>query len=159
MSAKSTPLIWRVMRFFNRQSVINRIRTSKMSDMVLLLTTMGRKSGLPRTTPLQYEKIDNVYYVGAERGKEADWVRNILTNPEVNLQIGEQHIAATARPITAPAEIANFLEYRLQRHPLMIAAMLRTHGLTGPINRTKIEAVAPRLMVVALYPKTDLPQG
>lgn len=130
-----------------------------MSSMVLLLTTTGRKSGLPRITPLQYEEIDNVYYVGAARGKEADWVRNILANPEVSFQIGEQHIAAIARPITAPAEIADFLEYRLQRHPRMITAMLRTHGLTGKIDRPKLEAVAPRLMMVALHPKTDLRQG
>lgn len=127
--------------------------------MVLLLTTTGRKSGLPRTTPLQYEKIDNVYYVGAARGKEADWVRNILANPEVNLQVGEQHIAATASPITDAAEIADFLEYRLQRRPQMITAMLRAHGITGQINRAKLESAAPKLVVVALRPKPGSQQG
>ncbi len=33
--------------------------------IILLLTTTGRKSGLKRVTPLQYEKIGADYYVGA----------------------------------------------------------------------------------------------
>ena len=47
------------------------------SRMVLLLTTIGRKSGLPRITPLQYEEIDGAYYVASARGAQADWFRNI----------------------------------------------------------------------------------
>jgi len=31
--------------------------------VVLLLTTTGRRSGLPRVTPLQYEQIDGAIYV------------------------------------------------------------------------------------------------
>ena len=34
---------------------------------VLLLTTTGRKSGLRRVTPLQYEEIDGVFYIGSAR--------------------------------------------------------------------------------------------
>jgi hypothetical protein len=33
--------------------------------IILLLTTMGRKSGLLRVTPLQYEEINGDYYLGA----------------------------------------------------------------------------------------------
>jgi len=44
--------------------------------LVLLLTTQGRKSGLPRVTPLQYEVIDGLNYLGSSLGEKADWYRN-----------------------------------------------------------------------------------
>ncbi len=53
-----------------------------IGGIILLLTTTGRKSGLKRVTPLQYEKIGGDYYVGAARGVKADWVRNILAFPQ-----------------------------------------------------------------------------
>lgn len=56
--------------------------------IVLLLTTMGRKSGLPRVTSLQYEEINGDYYLGSARGLKADWLRNIQSNPKVEIRVG-----------------------------------------------------------------------
>jgi hypothetical protein len=53
--------------------------------IILLLTTTGRKSGLKRVTPLQYEMIGDDCYIGAARGVKADWVRNIQVNLEYHL--------------------------------------------------------------------------
>ena len=53
---------------------------SLQGRFVLLLTTIGRKSGLPRATPLQYEEVDGQYRIASARGTEADWYRNILAN-------------------------------------------------------------------------------
>ena len=39
-----------------------------VGKIILLLTTTGRKSGLKRITPLQYEEIDGKYYLGSARG-------------------------------------------------------------------------------------------
>src|SRR5690606_4449720 len=56
--------------------------------LVLLLTTTGRKSGLARTTPLQYETVDGLTWVISSRGEKADWVRNLRANPHASVQIG-----------------------------------------------------------------------
>ncbi|HLE91508.1 MAG TPA: nitroreductase/quinone reductase family protein, partial [Anaerolineales bacterium] len=53
---------------------------SLVGRIILLLTTTGRKSGKKRVTPMQYELIGCDYYVGAARGLNADWVRNIQAN-------------------------------------------------------------------------------
>lgn len=66
---KSIQKIHRVLYAIGLGPLIGRI--------VLLLTTMGRKSGLPRVTPLQYEEINGDYYLGSARGLKADWLRNI----------------------------------------------------------------------------------
>ena len=46
-----------------------------MKDVILLLTTTGRKTGRPHTIGLQYELIDGRYYLGAADGNRLDWDR------------------------------------------------------------------------------------
>ncbi len=66
----------------------------------LLLTTTGRKSGEPRTTPLIYGRDGEDYVVIASRGGHADhpgWYLNLDAAPEVELQVLSEVIAASAR--------------------------------------------------------------
>ncbi|MBI5506956.1 MAG: nitroreductase family deazaflavin-dependent oxidoreductase [Deltaproteobacteria bacterium] len=58
---------------------------------VMLLTTIGRKSGEARTTPLLYlEDGERVLLVGSQGGmsKNPLWVGNIDADPNVEIQIG-----------------------------------------------------------------------
>jgi len=58
---------------------------------VLLLTTIGRKSHQPRTTPLLYlEDGQRVLLVGSQGGMSKDplWVANIDANADVEIEIG-----------------------------------------------------------------------
>ncbi len=120
--------------------------------LVLLLTTTGRKSGLPRMTPLQYEEIDGAIYVASARGTQADWFRNILADRCVQVRIGARQFEALAEPITDSCRIADFLELRLQRHPRMVGAILRSEGLPASPSRLELEAYAHRLAMVILRP-------
>ncbi|MFZ6027021.1 MAG: nitroreductase family deazaflavin-dependent oxidoreductase [Chloroflexota bacterium] len=121
--------------------------------IVLLLTTTGRKSGQPRVTPLQYEEIGGVYYVGAARGLKADWVRNIQAAPQVSVRVKSLRFDGRAEIITEPAAIADYLETRLLRHPRMMGLMMqRAHGLPARPARSQLETLAQNLVVVAIYP-------
>ena len=66
---------------------------------VLLLTTKGRKSGKPYTTPLIYQPHGEGYVVVASKGGDPDhpdWYKNLQVNPEVEVQIkGDKFRAAT----------------------------------------------------------------
>src|SRR5512139_2718916 len=109
MSTTSKPhvsIVWRMMRQLNRRmaaQVIGRGRGPR--GVVLLLTTIGRKSGQPRVTPLQYEEDQGVIYVAAARGPHADWFRNIQADPHVKVQIADRVYEGLAEPITDPARI------------------------------------------------------
>ncbi len=144
--------IWRWMRRLNRGFVRRYGRVGPSTGMVLLLTTRGRRSGLERVTPLQYEDIDGLFYVGSARGRRADWYRNLLADPRVRLQIGERMIEAQAEPITDPRRIADFFELRLRRHPRMMRILLRAEGLPPGFNRADLEAFAAGKAVVVLRP-------
>lgn len=121
--------------------------------IILLLTTTGRKSGQPRVTPLQYEKIDGAYYLGAARGLKADWVRNLQANPDVKLRVGSDNVHGKAEIVTDPARMADFIEVRLQRHPLMIGLIMqKAHGLSRHPSREQLEKLAENEALVIVHP-------
>ncbi|MCU1587852.1 MAG: putative nitroreductase [Frankiales bacterium] len=66
----------------------------------LVLTVTGRKSGLPRSTPLLCAPDGNrILVAGSNFGgeKEPLWVKNIEANPSVTVRIGGVVSARTAR--------------------------------------------------------------
>ena len=88
-----TPLMLRIISrihtFLYRLSG-GRFTYSLLGRGMLLLTTTGRKTGRPYTTPLQYYKDDSgIIIVGSNAANErhADWWLNLLANPEAEVQI------------------------------------------------------------------------
>ena len=66
----------------------------------LLLTTTGRKSGQKYLFPLFYGEDGDHYFVIASKGgapEHPGWYRNILANPDVEIQVGTKEMAARAR--------------------------------------------------------------
>lgn len=145
-------IIWRIMSWLN-PFIEKRFRSgAKPGQLVLLLTTTGRKSGQDHVTPLQYEQVGDAYYVASARGKSADWFRNILVNPEVLVEVEGVKFPAHADAITDPKEIANFLELRLRNHPRMIGALLRLEGLPSNYTREELEDFASQKALIVLRP-------
>ena len=145
--------IYHRMKALNARMIANYKRGFGPTRMVLLLTTTGRKSGLPRVTPLQFEEVDGEYYVASVRGQEADWYKNILANPNVHVQIRRREFDAIAEPITDPERITGFLELRLRRHPFMIRLIMHLFdGLPLRFTRADLENMAREKALVILHP-------
>jgi F420H(2)-dependent quinone reductase len=67
---------------------------------VLLLTTTGRKSGQPRTTPLLYTRAGEGYVVIASKGGADEhplWFLNLQANPSVKVTVGRETRELQAR--------------------------------------------------------------
>jgi proline iminopeptidase len=73
---------------------------------ILLLTTHGRKTGNPTTTPLIYDLDDhgNPVIVASKGGtpEHPGWYLNLVKNPHVDVQIKGEHFHA--HPRTAEGE-------------------------------------------------------
>jgi deazaflavin-dependent oxidoreductase (nitroreductase family) len=54
-----------------------------------LLETIGRKSGKPRRTPVGDGRMGGQFWIVAEHGRKAGYVRNIEANPRVRLKLRE----------------------------------------------------------------------
>jgi deazaflavin-dependent oxidoreductase (nitroreductase family) len=125
--------------------------------VILLLTTTGRKSGMKRVTPLQYELIGSDYYLGAARGLKADWVRNLQSNPQVDVRVGSKQFQGTAEVVTDPCRFADFMEVRLERHPRMIGLIMeKAHGLPKRPSREQLEELAKDEAVVIVHPALNV---
>jgi deazaflavin-dependent oxidoreductase (nitroreductase family) len=143
--------IYHRMKSLNYRMVANYQRGFGPRRVVLLLTTTGRKSGLPRVTPLQFEEVDGTYYIASARGQGADWFKNILANPQVQVQIGDRRFDAIAEPVIDAARIADFIELRLRRHPLMIRLIMHLFdGLPLRFNRVQLEEFCKQKALVIL---------
>ena len=118
--------------------------------VVLLLTTTGRRTGLLRVTPLQYEEVDGAFYVGSMLGTRADWFRNLVADSNVEVRIKSKKIKAKAETFTDPGRIADFLELRLERHPRMLGVILRSEGLPQRPNRAQLEQYAEKIAIVKI---------
>jgi deazaflavin-dependent oxidoreductase (nitroreductase family) len=80
--------------------------TTHLGRESLLLTTKGRRTGKFRRTALFYGRHGDAYVVVGSNGASVDhplWYYNLLAEPRVTVQVGEETFEATARPAT-PAE-------------------------------------------------------
>lgn len=87
----------------------------------MLLTTIGRKSGQPRTAALSYlNDGDRLLVLGSNFGQSQHpaWSSNLLAHPEATALIGGQDIAILATRLTGADReqgLQRFLEYPMYR--------------------------------------------
>jgi deazaflavin-dependent oxidoreductase (nitroreductase family) len=66
-------------------------------EKVLHLTTIGFRTGLPREIEIWFVIYSNRFYLFAETGEAAAWVKNIRRNPGVVVRIEALRVSAKAR--------------------------------------------------------------
>jgi len=74
---------------------------------MLLLHTIGAKSGQPRTNPLVYTTDgDHLVIIASKGGSDSnpDWYYNLLANPTVTVELGDTQFQARARAVTQEPE-------------------------------------------------------
>ena len=104
-------------RAFN-QTVVDEFRANhgKVSGPfegqdLLLLTTRGAKSGLPRLVPLSYLTIEGaMILVGSLAGADVDpaWAHNLRANPRAHIDLGTQSFDVLARELSRNERDATF---------------------------------------------------
>jgi deazaflavin-dependent oxidoreductase (nitroreductase family) len=79
-----------------------------------LLETKGRKSGEPRRTPVGNGLIDNSFWIVAEHGRKANYVKNIVADPHVRIRVngrwrtGIAHLLPDDDPIARGRRLRRF---------------------------------------------------
>jgi deazaflavin-dependent oxidoreductase (nitroreductase family) len=64
-----------------------------------ILETTGRRSGQVRRTPVTNGLDGDTFWIVAEHGARAGYVRNIEANARVRVRVGRRWRAGTARPL------------------------------------------------------------
>lgn len=95
---------------------------------VLILTTTGRRSGTPRSTPLIYGTDGDNYVVVASKGgadEDPAWYLNLEADPQVKVQVRGDRFPARARAATAE-EKPRLWQAALERWPAYADYQRRT---------------------------------
>ncbi len=120
----------------------------------LLLTHIGRKSGLPRRNVLEvleYEKASRTHYVLAAWGEKSDWVRNVLKTPNVKIAAGFRRFDALATCLSPEEAERCILDYA-RKHPIAIRVLPRLLGYRVDGTEEDFRALARLGMVFAFRP-------
>ena len=104
-----------------------------------LLETTGRRSGQPRRVPVGDGLRGPHFWIVAEHGRHADYVRNIEADPRVRVKVGRRWLTGTASllPEDDPRE--------------------RLRMLKRPLNDAGLRAMASEMLVVRI--DLDPPAG
>jgi deazaflavin-dependent oxidoreductase (nitroreductase family) len=78
----------------------------KNDPQFLYLTTTGRRTGLAREIEIWFTRHEDRYYVIAELGERAQWVRNLVRDRRVTVRVGDERFSAHARIVPATTEAA-----------------------------------------------------
>jgi deazaflavin-dependent oxidoreductase (nitroreductase family) len=92
------------------------------SRCVMLLTTTGRRSGLPRTNGVSFMPVGDHFVVFSGWGVTSNWYRNLVANPEVTITVGRRRMRATGNVVEDPA----------RRRELMLQMQARSAGCGPP---------------------------
>ncbi len=71
-----------------------------MEEHFLYLTTIGRKTGLPRQIEIWFVEHLGRYYMVSEGREQANWVKNLQQAPRVHFSVGTPSHTEAAVPTT-----------------------------------------------------------
>lgn len=106
---------------------------------LLLLTTVGAKSGESRTVPLVYTRDGDRYVIIASKGgapTHPAWYHNLLAHPTVTLEVGEETFQADAS-VAEDAERRKLYDAQAEMMPAFAGYELKTTRLIPVIKLTR----------------------
>lgn len=88
-----------------------------------IIETLGRKSGLPRRTPVGYRLEGDTLWLVAEHGRRAAYVRNIGDNPRVRVKVRRHWRTGTAQLMPEDDARERLHKVGLRFNALVVRAM------------------------------------
>lgn len=135
------------------QSRFRRYIGSPATGYFVLLRTTGRRSGLPRTTPLNYAIDDGCVCCLAGFGQGTHWLSNLQANPCVQATLPDRTIEGIAEEVQDRAE-ARRLAVRVARNSGLALAIENPQCLF--MSDAELAAVLDGRPAVRIHP-LDMP--
>ncbi|GAA3398077.1 nitroreductase family deazaflavin-dependent oxidoreductase [Cryptosporangium minutisporangium] len=130
----------------HNQQLIAQFRESRGAAMgdrpLLLLTTVGARSGLHRTTPMMYiPDGDRLLVVPSNVGapRHPDWYHNLVANPRVTVEVGSETYEADA-VVTAGAERDALFARIVEKYPFFADHQVKTPRVIPVVALVRVDA-------------------
>lgn len=82
-----------------RRRIFTPMNLKDGSSVVANLTTIGRKTGLPRTVELRFVYFRGCFYASSARVQGKHWCQNMLNNPLVEMRVRDEKLTCTAKQV------------------------------------------------------------
>jgi deazaflavin-dependent oxidoreductase (nitroreductase family) len=126
-----------------------------LGHRVLMVTHIGRKTGLRRQTVLEvvhYDPATQECIVLAGWGEPTDWYRNLQAHPALEVQIGRQRYIPQRR-FLSPEELLALLQDYERRHPHGLRLLFRVLGYPYDGSPEGLRAIVQVLRGVTFRPQ------
>jgi deazaflavin-dependent oxidoreductase (nitroreductase family) len=119
---------------------------------IMIISTIGRKSGKVRRTPIEFYQRDDLIYAISGFEKDPDWYRNLLAHPYVTLQNNQGTHRVFARRPESESEWQGALEYLTESPVSNLSIPEVINNMDDPEVQEQI-----RKWPVVLFEPTDEP--
>lgn len=123
----------------------------------LLLSHIGRKSGQTRQAVIEVVKIDsenNIYYSVSGFGEKAQWFQNIMSTPQVNIQVGGRKMEAQSERLSIE-DGENILQEYSRLHPTALRELSKILNLPYDGSPESVSEMAKVLPVIAFHAQAN----
>jgi deazaflavin-dependent oxidoreductase (nitroreductase family) len=119
---------------------------------IMVLTTRGRKSDLPRHTAIEYRAHGRKVYVVSIWGGQPDWFQNLLINPLVSLRLGARQLSAEAQIVTEAGEALRVLNLFRKTAPVVYDAVLTRLSTEQSVSLQNLPEISSQFTIVRFEP-------
>jgi deazaflavin-dependent oxidoreductase (nitroreductase family) len=117
---------------------------------IRILTVPGRRTGVPRSTPVSPLTVDGGQYIVAGLA-QGDWARNVRAAGHADLARGRRHAAVRLTEVTDPGLSAQVMRAFPAEVPGGVPMFVRL-GLVQGADPAQFAAAAPRFAVFRIDP-------
>jgi deazaflavin-dependent oxidoreductase (nitroreductase family) len=124
---------------------------------LLIITTRGRRSGLPRHSVLEYRRHGSKHYVVSAWGKRTQWFQNLLAHPLVTVQKGQENFGARASVVADSGEALRVLYLFRKKAPIIYDALLARLSASDSVSARTLPDISGQFVIVRLEPVSGEP--
>jgi len=120
----------------------------------MFITTIGRKTGKRREAMvdvMDYNKVNDTFYIEAAYGSRADWYKNIKSNPVFEAQVGRRKFKARAEEL-AEKDTGEMLVQFFRRKPAYTRSVMAMVGMKFK-DEDELRKIGKNLTLLAVKPE------
>ena len=107
---------------YAQESELQNVLARVTNESTLEITTIGRKSGKPRTKPIWFVYDQGDLYIQSGKDGKTHWYRNLQKTPQMQLKIGQLVLTGKAHFVTDTAETARVHDLFRSKYSLALVA-------------------------------------
>jgi deazaflavin-dependent oxidoreductase (nitroreductase family) len=150
-------LMRRVFWFLNRFFMVPLFRLgmgpfvgNPITGYIMVLKTIGRKTGKTRYTPVNYALKNGDVYCMAAFGKVAHWYKNLKANPNLEVILPSRPISGVMEEVADPHEALEAAKQIFKNSGF--AAIFEGYVPFREIPDEKIKALLKRVRILRIHP-------